>query len=150
MNAQKILLGFVVAVFIAIGRSFATSKVTECNSIVKVADQATAVGQELKRSFESKDSSQIIQTLNNSMTKIGKMEQEIKALTIKDTKLVNFRSRFVNNYQDYNAVMQKMLNAAQANNTTELYQVVEEAKVADEREKTLIAEFNNYCVGSSK
>jgi hypothetical protein len=150
MKAQQIFLGCVVGVFIAIGRGFATSKVTECNNIVKVADQATAVGQELKRSFESKDSVQITQALSSSMTTIGKMEQEIKALSIKDTKLVNFRSRFVSNYQDYNAVMQKMLNAAQANNTTELYRVVEEAKVADEREKTLIAEFNNYCVGSNK
>jgi hypothetical protein len=145
MKAQQIFLVCVVGVFIAIGRSFATSKTTECNNMAKVANQAAANGKELTKALESKDYDQITTGLNTAISQLSKSSQDMKAIKINDTKLKGYQMRFTTLYQEATTALSTILSTAQAKDMTKLYQTAEEGKLIEEREKTLTQEINNYC-----
>ncbi len=73
------------------------SKVAQCNKVIKVANQATVLGQEFgKNSKPAKGA----KDLTELATKIDQIGTEMKGLEIKDEKLQGFQGRFLKLYQD--------------------------------------------------
>lgn len=120
------------------------SKVTQCNKIIKVANQAVTLSQEFSKNPKSQQGSK---ALTDVAGKIDTFANEMKGLEIKDEKLQGFQGRFVKLYQDTSkglrdtaaAVDKKNLKAANASLAT--------LKKSGTDEGVIVNEINSYCSG---
>jgi predicted nucleic acid-binding Zn-ribbon protein len=128
--------------------SCGASKVAQCNSMVKVANQAVTVGQEFANSAKNnKDAGAASKAFTTAAGKIEKLGQEMQALEIKDEKLQGLKTRFVKMYQDTNKGLSDTAKAIEAKNAPAMNKALVTIKAGGSQESTLVSEVNSYCSG---
>jgi hypothetical protein len=123
------------------------SKVTQCNDIVKVANQAATVGQEFAGLDKSKDPAKAAKAFSEAASKIDKLGKEMQALEIKDEKLQGLQARFVKMYQDTKKGLSDTAIALPKKNVPAINKAVEKLKAGASQESSLVNEVNSYCSG---
>lgn len=121
------------------------SKVQQCNSMVKIANQAASIGQEFASSAKSKDTVKMAQSFTETASKLEKLSKDMQALEIKDEKLQGFQTRFVKMYQDTNKGLGSAATALQKKNLAAITQAMNAIKVSSSQESSLVNEVNSYC-----
>lgn len=131
----------VMAVLLA---SCGASKVTQCNKLVKVANQATSLNQTLSQQKTSKGASTLTETSN----KLDRLAQDMAALSIEDEILKGFQGRFIGMYRNTSQGLKTGAIALQKKDLTSLKQAMNTLQGVISQEGGLVKEVNNYCSGS--
>ncbi|AFZ22520.1 hypothetical protein Cylst_0143 [Cylindrospermum stagnale PCC 7417] len=121
------------------------SKVSQCNKIVKVANQAVTVGQEFGKNPQPKKGSK---ALTEAASKVDKIANDLKAVEVKDEKLQGFQTRFLKLYQDTSTGMKNTAKALDKKDIPGANRLLASLKKSASDETALVKEINNYCNGS--
>ncbi len=141
---KKTAILSVAAAIALLFTSCGESKVVQCNKVIKVANQATVLGQQLGKNSQSAKSPK---GLTELATKIDQIATEMKALEIKDEKLQGFQDRFLKLYQDSSKNLNQTATAIDKKNIPAVNQFLASLKKSSSEEKAIIKEINGYCVG---
>ncbi|MEA5507340.1 hypothetical protein VB735_30455 [Halotia wernerae UHCC 0503] len=118
------------------------SKVVQCNKLIKVANQATVLGQKLGRNSQSVKSAK---GLTEIASKIDQIATEMKALEIKDEKLQGFQDRFLKLYQDSSKNLNQTAIAIDKKNIPAASKFLASLKKSSNEEAAIVKEMNGYC-----
>lgn len=121
------------------------SKVSQCNKLVKVANQAVTVGQELGKNPQQNKGSK---ALTEAAGKVDKIANDLKAVEVKDEKLQGFQSRFLKLYQDTSTGMKNTAKAVDKKDIPGANRLLASLKKSASDESALVKEINTYCTGS--
>lgn len=133
------------AVFLAVtgfgAVAVAADKVTECNQISTIVNQAA------NDSIAASNSSNPdkISVLEQTATAIDRNATKLTALEIQDKSLVGFQTRFVKMYQDTVTASRSLVAAARAQDEAAMNQSLKTLEAATNQESSLVNEFNQYC-----
>jgi hypothetical protein len=136
---------FATSAIVSLLAGCGAGKVAQCNSIVKVANQAVVVGQEFANSAKNKDVGTATQSFNTAAGKLEKLGKEMQAVEVKDEKLKGFQTRFVKMYQDTNKGLTDTAKAVQAKNLPAINKALAAVKAGGSQENLLVNELNSYC-----
>lgn len=131
--------------------SCSESKVSQCNKLIDVANQAVNEVQTVTKSAGS--SSNTSNTPNNiaAMGQIAdaadKAKNNMSALQLKDKQLQDFQQRFITMYSDTSKATRSLVDAANAKNAEGAQKAFNSLKEATNRESPLVNEVNTYCKG---
>ncbi|MBH8564022.1 hypothetical protein I8748_17830 [Nostoc sp. CENA67] len=120
------------------------SKVTQCNKIINVANQAATIGQEISTNSKSEKGSK---SLTEAATKIDKIANDMKAVEVKDEKLQGFQGRFLKLYQDSSKALRDTAGALDKKNLKAATGFLATLKNTTNQESAIVKEINGYCSG---
>jgi hypothetical protein len=120
------------------------SKVSQCNKIIKVANQAATVSQEFGKNPRPEKGSK---SLTDVASKLDLASNEMKALEIKDEKLQGFQQGFLKLYQDASQGLKDTAAALDKKNFSAANSSLIKLKKSTQSESTLVKEINTYCTG---
>ncbi|QSJ17530.1 hypothetical protein JYQ62_01195 [Nostoc sp. UHCC 0702] len=120
------------------------SKVTQCNKIIKVANQAATIGQEISTNSQSQKGSK---SLTEAAGKIDKIANDMKAVEVKDEKLQGFQGGFLKLYQDTSKSLRDTAGALDKKNLRAATGFLASLKNSTNQETAIVKEINGYCSG---
>jgi hypothetical protein len=120
------------------------SKVAQCNKVIKVANQATVLGQGFDKNSQSAKGTK---GLTELATKIDQIATEMKAVEIKDEKLQGFQGQFLKLYQDISKNLNQTATAIDKKNLPAANKFLASLKKSSSEETTIVKEINGYCAG---
>ncbi|QLE57170.1 hypothetical protein [Nostoc sp. TCL26-01] len=120
------------------------SKVAQCNKIIKVANQASVLGQQSSKDPQAVKGSQSLKEL---ATKIDQISTEMKGLEIKDEKLQAFQTRFLKLYQDISKGLNDTAAAVDKKNIKDANRFLATLQKSSVEEGVIVKEINSYCSG---
>jgi hypothetical protein len=120
------------------------NKYSQCEQIFKIAHQVTKINQDISYTV-SEQPTQLKQWLKAAdlMTKAA---QQIKALHIDDTELIEYQNKFANIYQTYSEATYDAVDARESRNIDALQAARDRAMAAGEIQKNLVEKINAYCI----
>jgi type VI protein secretion system component VasK len=133
-------LGAIALLFTGCGES----KVSQCNKIIKIANEAATISSEANKSSSSKNSKSLV----DLATKLEKIANDIQATEIKDEKLLGFKDRFTKLYQDASKGLKDTAAAIDKKDIKAANKAVATLQKSSSDEKTLVTDINTYCTGS--
>ena len=120
------------------------TKVTQCHKIIKLANQAATLNQELSTNSKSEKGSK---SLTEAAGKIDKIASEMKAVEVKDEKLQGFQGHFLKLYQDTSKALRDTASAFDKKNLKAATGFIISLKNATNQETAIVSEINGYCSG---
>ncbi|MEH2114705.1 hypothetical protein [Nostoc sp.] len=138
---------FIFSVTTAIALLFAgcgESKVAQCNKIIKVANQASTLGQEFTKNPNPAKGSKALTELAG---KIDPLATEMKALEVKDEKLQGFQGRFITLYQNISKELNNAATAIDKKNLPAAKGFLVSLQKSSGEESSIVSEINSYCSG---
>jgi hypothetical protein len=120
------------------------SKVSQCNKLVGIANKATT---EIQTTNQSQNPDKIGQ-LDKIAGGLEQYAKEMQGVELKDEKLQEFRSRFVQLYQQTSKGSRDVATALRNKNAGGANQALKQIQTGISQEQTLIGEVNQYCRGS--
>ncbi|MDZ7994543.1 MAG: hypothetical protein RM022_024370 [Nostoc sp. EfeVER01] len=145
---QRVLKqSFILSVTTAIALLFAgcgESKVAQCNKVIKVANQASTLGQEFGKNPNPAKGSKALTELAG---KIDPLATEMKALELKDEKLQGFQGRFLTLYQNISKELNNAAAAIDKKNLPAAKGFLVSLQKSSTEESSIVKEINSYCSG---
>jgi hypothetical protein len=138
---------FILAATTAIALLFVgcgESKVAQCNKIIKIANQASTLGQEFGKNPNPAKGSKALTELAG---KLDPLAQEMKGLEIKDEKLQVFQGRFLALYQNISKELNNTAGAIDKKNIPAAKNFLVSLKKSSTEESSIVKEINSYCSG---
>ncbi|MDZ7955257.1 MAG: hypothetical protein RMY16_17015 [Nostoc sp. DedQUE12b] len=138
---------FILSVTTAIALLFAgcgESKVAQCNKVIKVANQASTLGQQFGKNPNPAKGSKALTELAG---KIDPLAKEMKALEIKDEKLQGFQGRFLTLYQNISKELNNAATAIDKKNLPAAKGFLVSLQKSSREESSIVNEINSYCSG---
>ncbi|MBD2245680.1 hypothetical protein [Nostoc sp. FACHB-888] len=135
---------FIVSVTTAIALLFVgceESKVAQCSKVIKLANQASTLGQEFGKNPNSANS----KGLTELASKINPLAKEMKALEIKDGNLQDFQMRFFTFYQNISNELNNAAIAIEKNNLPATQRFLVSLTRSSTEENSIVNEINSYC-----
>ncbi|WP_088894064.1 hypothetical protein [Leptolyngbya ohadii] len=138
--------------FLVVGCS--EGKVSQCNQLIGVANQAVTQVQSVTQSANPAPGAPGTSNANNAnnieaMTRIAtaadQARTEMEGLQFSDERLTQFQSRFVAMYTEIGNATRALVSSAQASNSQGAQQAFDQLKTATEKEAPLVTEVNQYC-----
>lgn len=120
------------------------SKVTQCNKIIKVANQAATLSQQFGKNSKSGKGSQALTEL---ATKINQVGTQMKGVEVKDEKLKGFQERFLALYQNISKGLNDTAVAIDKKNIRDTNRFLVSLQKSSAEESTIVREINSYCSG---
>ncbi len=125
--------------------SCGATKIIQCNSVVKVTKDAEVLANEFATAAKTTNPKQVNQLLVDTSEKMRKYSKEIQDLPIQDETIKGFQSRIATSYINYGKALDGMSSAITAKNEARVDQAASDLQALATKEKTLTAEFDNYC-----
>ncbi|MFB2919206.1 MULTISPECIES: hypothetical protein [Aerosakkonema] len=113
------------------------SKVTQCNKLSNIINQADAVTKDAKTGKPS--------ALIKAAVELDKVALSLKAIEVKDEKLQGMRSSFAIVYRDISKSFRKIAGAIQRQDAQTIKSGLKFLKQARKKDKALVEEINSYC-----
>ncbi|QMS89828.1 hypothetical protein HUN01_20400 [Nostoc edaphicum CCNP1411] len=138
---------FILSATTAIALLFAgcgESKVAQCNKVIKVANQASTLGQEFGKNSNPAQGSKALTELAG---KIDPLATEMKALEVKDEKLQGFQGRFLTLYQNISKELNNAAAAIDKKNLPAAKGFLVSLQKSSSEESSIVKEINSYCSG---
>lgn len=120
------------------------SKVTQCNKVIGVANKAATLGQQFGKDPKS---SKGAKGLTELAGKIDEINNEMKALTVKDEKIQGFQQRFLTLYQDISKGLNDAASAIDKKNIRDANRFLVGLQKSSVDESNIVKEINTYCSG---
>jgi len=133
--------------------SCSEGKVSQCNQLISVANEAVAQVQSVTQSTAA--SPDAGNSTTNPANNVGAMNRiaaaadqargEMEALEFSDQRLTEFKSRFVAMYSEISGATRELVSSATASNSQAAQQAFNSLKTATDKEAPLVEEVNRYC-----
>jgi hypothetical protein len=117
------------------------SKVSQCNKLIKVANDATT---ELKAMGKEQSSDKIAQ-MTQFATTLDKYAKDVRAVELKDEKLVGFKQRLGDLYATSGDASRSLVEAANKKDEAGLKSSLQKLMAGSTQETTIVGELNGYC-----
>lgn len=122
------------------------TKVSQCNRIIEIANEAVSNAKTITRNGNSSDPTAILSAAEAMENAAEKMER----VSLNDPTLEDLRSRFIVMYEQTSQATRDFVRAFQAKNRPEAEAALQALETATSPEKQLVDEINNYCGGNSR
>ncbi|GAB4546882.1 MAG: hypothetical protein Tsb0014_41510 [Pleurocapsa sp.] len=146
LNSAKINPVYILGVIVTslLMTSCGDNKYSQCEQIFQIAHQVTKINQNISYTA-SEQPTQLKQWLEAAdiMTKAA---QQIKALHIDDTELIQYQNKFAKIYQTYSEATYDAVDARESRNIDALQTARDRAMAAGEIQKNLVEKINSYCI----
>jgi hypothetical protein len=143
-NGKRAVLA---ALVVTLGYSLAScseSKVSQCNRLVKVANEAVSAVEKVTETA-TPASANNVESMQKIATAASDANQQMTGLTVSDPKLQEFKNKFVKMYTSTQAATQKLIDAAKDKNSGAAETAFKELQQATSEEEPLVRDVNSYC-----
>lgn len=123
--------------------SCSESKVSQCNKIIKVANQAVSEAKSITNGGQASDPKAMLK----AAAAMEKASKEMGDIKVNDEKLQDYQSRFVNMYRDTSKATRDFVAAFQKKDRSAAEAALTNLQKATIPEKQLVDDINNYCKG---
>jgi hypothetical protein len=127
--------------------SCSVSKVAQCNSMIKVSNEAAQVGKSFATIKDMKSDAEKISFLKTAASKLATQSTAMKALEINDEKLKGFKTRFTEMYDGTGTGISEAATAMEKSDRTAFMSAVSKMQTSGSGENALVSETNSYCSG---
>jgi hypothetical protein len=143
---QISLLSVVTAITISLSGCGVT-KVVQCNSMVKIVNDAAAEGQSFAKAAGTADPANATQLFTGTATKLEKLGKDMEVLDIKDEKLQGMKGKFITMYKAASKGLLDASAAVKAKDAKAMTKALEDIKNGTSQEDSLVKDINAYCAG---
>ncbi|HEY9650724.1 MAG TPA: hypothetical protein V6C95_08680 [Coleofasciculaceae cyanobacterium] len=123
--------------------SCAESKVSQCNKIIQVANQAVSEAKAVTQGGQVSDP----QAMLKAAESMEKASQEMEAIQVKDAKLQDYQAGFITMYRDTSKATRDFVTAFQKKDRSTAEAALTKLQQATTPEKQLVQDINTYCSG---
>lgn len=123
--------------------SCAESKVSQCNKIIQVANQAVSEAKAVTKGGQISDPQAMLKAADS----MEKASQEMEAIQVKDPKLQDYQAGFITMYRDTSKSTRDFVTAFQKKERSTAEAALTKLQQATAPEKQLVQEINTYCSG---
>jgi predicted translin family RNA/ssDNA-binding protein len=123
--------------------SCSESKVSQCNKIIKVANEAVSQAKTVTNGGQASDPKAMLQAAD-AMEKASKA---MEAINVKDAKLKDYQTGFIKMYRDTSKATREFVGAFEKKNRPAAETALTNLQQATTPEKQLVADINTYCSG---
>lgn len=120
------------------------SKISQCNKIIKIANDAVSQAKSLTNGTQASDTKAMVQAAK-AMEKASK---DMAAIKVKDEKLKNYQSGFIKMYGDTSKATRDFVAAFDRKDRPAAETALTNLQQATTPEKQLVADINTYCSGN--
>ena len=124
--------------------SCSESKISQCNKIAKVADEAVSKAKSATKDDQAHDPKAMIKAADA----MEKASQEMKAIDVKDAKLKDYQAGFISMYRDTSKATRDYVVAFEKKNRPAAEAALTNLQQATTPEKQLVGDINKYCSGN--
>ncbi len=117
------------------------SKISQCNKIIKVANEAVSQAKTVTNGGQASDPKAMLQAAD-AMEKASK---EMEAINVKDAKLKDYQTGFIKMYRDTSKATRDFVGAFEKKNHPAAETALTNLQQATGPEKQLVADINTYC-----
>jgi hypothetical protein len=121
------------------------SKVSQCNRLIEVANNAVTEVQSVTSAVNPADPESLNQIAQTAQTAADNMT----AIEVEDETLQGFQTRFIDMYTATSAASTKIYEALKAQDNATAQTALQELQTATAQEGPLVDEVNAYCSGGS-
>lgn|ERR687886_105082 len=121
--------------------SCSESKVSQCNKIIKVANQAVTEAKSITNGGQASDSKAMLKAAD-AMEKASK---DMEAIKVNDQKLQDYQTRFVTMYRDTSKATRDFVAAFKKKDRSAAEAALTNLQKATTPEKQLVEGINVYC-----
>lgn len=119
------------------------SKVSQCNKIIQVANQAVSEAKAVTKGGQISDPQAMLKAADS----MEKASQEMEAIEVKDAKLQDYQAGFITMYRDTSKSTRDFVTAFQKKERSTAEAALTKLQQATAPEKQLVQEINTYCSG---
>ena len=123
--------------------SCAESKISQCNKIIKIANDAVSQAKTVTNGGQASDPKAMLQAAD-AMEKASK---EMETISVKDAKLKDYQTGFIKMYRDTSKATRDFVGAFEKKDRLAAETALTNLQQATTPEKQLVTEINNYCSG---
>lgn len=131
------------AVISVLAVSCAESKVSQCNKIIKVTNEAVTQAKTVTRGGQASDPKAMLQAAE-AMEKASK---EMEAIPVNDAKLKDYQTGFIKMYRDTSKATRDFVKAFEKKDRSSAETALTNLQPYNTSEKQLVADINTYCSG---
>jgi hypothetical protein len=121
------------------------NRIKECTSMVKVINDYKVASDEIESGSDSGKVEKTIQAFIAASGKIDKVSKDMKALEVKDEKLVGLQTRFGKLYQDTSKGLIDTASRMKAKDQPGAKAAIAKMQEGDKQEAVIIEEIKAYC-----
>lgn len=136
LSKHKVMLPATVAIGFILA-SCGESKITQCNKLNQVINQADAATKIAKTGKPA--------ALKRSASELEKVVLQLKAVEVEDEKLQSMQANFVTLHTDLSKSFRKMAQAIEKQNPDAIKSSFNVLKQARKQDTALVKEINTYC-----
>jgi len=134
-------LGIVLALGL---NACAPSKISQCNSVIEVANGAAMEANDLTNGGQTEDQQAMLQAADA----IEQAAQEMEALELSDRQLKTYQAGFIQMYRDTAKATRDYIEAKSNQDRPAAEAAVANLKRATQPEEELVQSINTYCTGT--
>jgi selenophosphate synthetase-related protein len=124
--------------------SCSESKVSQCNKIIKVANEAVKEAKSVTNGGQASDPKAMLKAANA----MEKASIEMKAINLRDQKLKDYQAGFISMYSDTSKATRDFVAAFEKKDRRSAEAALTNLQQATTPEKQLVADINSYCSGN--
>lgn len=124
--------------------SCSESKISQCNKIIKVANEAVSKAKSVTNGGQANDPKAMLKAADA----MEKASQEMKAIEVKDAKLKDYQTGFISMYRDTSKATRDFVGAFEKKNRPAAEAALTNLQQATTPEKQLVGDINKYCSGN--
>jgi hypothetical protein len=124
--------------------SCSESKVSQCNKIREVANEAVSKAKSVTKDDQANDPKAMLKAADA----MEKASQEMKAIDVKDAKLKDYQAGFISMYRDTSKATRDYVVAFEKKNRPAAEAALTNLQQATTPEKQLVRDINKYCSGN--
>ena len=124
-----------------LGVSCTDTKVSQCNKLIKVANEAVSSVQSVTQNASPDN----VEAMSKIAGAADKAKTDMEGLQLSDEKLKGFQTRFVSMYTDTSKATRDLVTAAGAKDAAAAQKAFDALKTATDKEAPLVSEVNTYC-----
>jgi hypothetical protein len=117
------------------------SKVSQCQKIIKVTNQAVTEAKSVTNAGQNKNPDAILKTADT----MDQAAQDMKAIQVSDTKLKDYQAGFIKMYGDTSKATRALVGALKKKDRTGAEASLKNLQQATVPEQQLVTGLNSYC-----
>jgi hypothetical protein len=117
------------------------NKVSQCNKLIKVANEAVSSVQTVTQNASPDN----VEAMSKIAEAADKAKADMQGLQLSDEQLKGFQTRFVSMYTDTSKATRDLVAAAGAKDAASAQKAFDALKTATDKEGPLVSEVNTYC-----
>jgi len=121
--------------------SCAESKISQCQKIIKITNQAVSEAKSVTNAGQNKNPDAILKTADT----MDKAAQDMEAIKVTDSKLETYQAGFIKMYRDTSQATRDLVSALKKKNRTTVEASLKNLQQATVPEQQLVTGLNSYC-----